>query len=293
MRGHRTPPRRPPAPHACGQARADAHDERDGGALARQDRPEGLQKRAATDEAPQWPPAPPMAVAIGADSPPARPPLVPAIRVRTAMRGGVDLAAAARRHDTRGWGAGGLRVEVAGGCTGVAGHLGGEARTGLGLLMALGHGGWGGRCRRAHGGGVAWPHPMAHEAQPHQGDPHQLVKKEMGNHGKTPSYWWRNEGILPGFAGYRISRRLEVHNRRAQELTKAKLGAATPTNQPAPTSPLPEAPVSITLKATLHGHEVMVTLRGVDFASVKAQVEQASQWLSVQAPAQSQPATPG
>jgi hypothetical protein len=44
--------------------------------------------------------------------------------------------------------------------------------------------------------------------------------------------------------------------------------------------------VSITLKATLHGHEVMVTLRGTDFASVKAQVEQASQWLSVQAPPQ-------
>jgi hypothetical protein len=50
--------------------------------------------------------------------------------------------------------------------------------------------------------------------------------------------------------------------------------------------PLPEAPVSITLKATLHGHEVMVTLRGVDFASVKAQVEQASEWLSVQGTAQ-------
>jgi hypothetical protein len=30
----------------------------------------------------------------------------------------------------------------------------------------------------------------------------------------------------------------------------------------------------------------MVTLRGTDFASVKAQVEAASQWLSVQAPAQ-------
>jgi hypothetical protein len=44
--------------------------------------------------------------------------------------------------------------------------------------------------------------------------------------------------------------------------------------------------VSITLKATLHGHEVLVTLRGVDFASVKAQVEQASDWLKVQAPAQ-------
>jgi hypothetical protein len=47
--------------------------------------------------------------------------------------------------------------------------------------------------------------------------------------------------------------------------------------------PLPEAPVSITLKATLHGHEVLVTLRGVDFASVKAQVEQASEWLGTQA----------
>ena len=84
--------------------------------------------------------------------------------------------------------------------------------------------------------------------------------------------------------------------RRAQELTKAKLadtnGQAQASSQPAlaqpdtPTVPLPEAPVSITLKATLHGHEVMVTLRGVDFASVKAQVEQASEWLKVQAPPQ-------
>ena len=39
--------------------------------------------------------------------------------------------------------------------------------------------------------------------------------------------------------------------------------------------------MSITLKATLHGHEVMVTLRGVDFASVKAQVEHASAWLQL------------
>ena len=80
--------------------------------------------------------------------------------------------------------------------------------------------------------------------------------------------------------------------RRTQELTTAKLadtsGQAAPPSQPAPaqpdtpTVPLPEAPVSITLKATLHGHEVMVTLRGVDFASVKAQVEDASQWLQAQ-----------
>ena len=78
--------------------------------------------------------------------------------------------------------------------------------------------------------------------------------------------------------------------RRAQELVKAQLTAPTPqaeTSSPLappepPTAPLPEAPVSITLKATLHGHEVLVTLRGVDFASVKAQVEDASQWLQAQ-----------
>ena len=81
--------------------------------------------------------------------------------------------------------------------------------------------------------------------------------------------------------------------RRAQELTKAKLDAASnghaeppsqpaPTQPEAPTAPLPEAPVSITLKASLHGQEVMVTLRGTDFASVKAQVEDASQWLQAQ-----------
>jgi hypothetical protein len=91
--------------------------------------------------------------------------------------------------------------------------------------------------------------------------------------------------------------------RRVQELTTAKLDAPangqaeppsqpTPAQQDAPTAPLPEAPVSITLKATLHGHEVMVTLRGVDFASVKAQVEQASEWLRVQAPAQPPPQSP-
>jgi len=81
--------------------------------------------------------------------------------------------------------------------------------------------------------------------------------------------------------------------RRTQELLKAKLEGATngqaeaphqptPAQPETPTAPLPEAPVSITLKASLHGHEVLVTLRGVDFASVKAQVEDASQWLQAQ-----------
>jgi hypothetical protein len=49
-------------------------------------------------------------------------------------------------------------------------------------------------------------------------------------------------------------------------------------------SPLYEAPVSITLKASVHGFETLVTLRGTDFASVQAQVEQAAQWLKAQAP---------
>src|SRR5262249_20307297 len=86
-----------------------------------------------------------------------------------------------------------------------------------------------------------------------------------------------------GFCKHRLGAAIA---RRAQELIKTKHegatnGQAEPPHQPAqPTpAPLPEAPVSITLKASLHGHEVLVTLRGVDFASVKAQVEDASQWL--------------
>jgi len=49
-------------------------------------------------------------------------------------------------------------------------------------------------------------------AQPHQGDQHQLIEKEVGDHGKIPSYRWRNEGILPGFAGCRMSRTIEVQD---------------------------------------------------------------------------------
>src|SRR4029434_11240269 len=77
--------------------------------------------------------------------------------------------------------------------------LGGEARKGVRLTMALGQ--WGCRlpCRWARGGRVAWPHPMEHNAQPHQGDQYQLVEKERRDHGKTPSYKSSNEGIVPGF----------------------------------------------------------------------------------------------
>jgi hypothetical protein len=90
-----------------------------------------------------------------------------------------------------------------------------------------------------------------------------------------------------GFCKHRLSAAIA---KRAQALVKAQLadptGQAEAVQQPAHaeacTAPLPEAPVSITLKATLHGHEVLVTLRGTDFASVRSQVEDASQWLKAQ-----------
>jgi len=72
--------------------------------------------------------------------------------------------------------------------------------------------------------------------------------------------------------------------RKVQELLPAADRPDEP--QRATPAPLPEAPVSITLKASLDGHEVLVTLRGVDFASVKTQVEEASAWLTAHAPAQ-------
>jgi hypothetical protein len=106
---------------------------------------------------------------------------------------------------------------------------------------------------------------------------------ECKDFAKAPSGWCKHR-IAAGMqkrATALMQRTLAQSNGQAEPPSQP-----TPAQPDAPTAPLPEAPVSITLKATLHGHEVMVTLRGVDFASVKAQVEQASEWLRVQAPAQ-------
>src|SRR5215831_10763758 len=95
------------------------------------------------------------------------------------------MVAFSRHDDARGWGGRGSWVEGARVFTSVAMRLGSEARKRFGLTMALGLWGCGLWCRRTRGG-VAGPRPLEHEAQPHQDDQYQLVKKEMGDHGKTP-----------------------------------------------------------------------------------------------------------
>jgi hypothetical protein len=95
---------------------------------------------------------------------------------------------------------------------------------------------------------------------------------------KAPSGWCKHR-IAAGMQ----KRATALMQRKHSETCNGHAETPSQPAQPAaPTVPLPEAPVSITLKAALHGHEVMVTLRGVDFASVKAQVEDASQWLQAQ-----------
>jgi hypothetical protein len=81
-------------------------------------------------------------MAIGPEIAPADPAPIGTVGVRAEMHGGIHLAAAPPcGHDARGRGAGGLWTEVVGMRTGVAMWLGGEARKGFALTMALWH--WG------------------------------------------------------------------------------------------------------------------------------------------------------
>jgi len=155
-------------------------------------------------------------MAVSANIAPANPATIGTVGVGTEMRGGIHLAAAPPCGHDAGWRGAGCRwTEVAGIRTGGAMKLFGEACKGFALMMALWHWGCGLWCRRARGE-VIWPRPMEHEAQPHQSDQHQLGEKEIGDHGKTPSYRWRNEGILPGFQTVGISRRLQVHDQKSR-----------------------------------------------------------------------------
>src|SRR5262249_46833591 len=151
----------------------------------------------ATGDAQQLPPGTAIGMAIGAQIAPARPTPIGTLGVGAELRGGVDLAAAPSCGHEAGWrGAGGLWTEVAGLRTGIAVRLDGEPLKRLGLTLALGLWGWGLQWRRACGSGGAGPHPLEHQAQPHQGDQHQLVEEQVGDHGTTPSYRWSNEGIV-------------------------------------------------------------------------------------------------
>ena len=97
--------RRPPDAQAFGQARDDPHDEVDRGALAMQERAEGLEKIAATGDAQQLSPGTTTGMAIGPEIAPADPAPVGTVWVGAEMRGGIHLAAASSRHDdARGWG---------------------------------------------------------------------------------------------------------------------------------------------------------------------------------------------
>src|SRR5262252_3739512 len=94
--------------------------------------------------------------------------------------------APARDDDAWGRSGGSGRARGGGGLTGVAMRLGGKAHKGFRLVATLAPREWGLQCRCACGHGVAWPEPMEYETQPHQGDEHQLVEKEIGDHGKSP-----------------------------------------------------------------------------------------------------------
>jgi hypothetical protein len=147
------------------------------------ERAEGLEKRAATDDAQQLPPGTAMGMAMGAAMAPADPAPLGTVRVRTKVRRGVDLAAApSRRHEAWGRRGGGLRAGGGGVRTGVAERLGGEALQGCEPTVALGPWGWGGQGCRARGGG-ARPRPLEHDAQPDECDQRELGEEQRRDHG--------------------------------------------------------------------------------------------------------------
>src|SRR6266849_2269268 len=153
------------------------------------DRAMGLEEVALTTAARQLAPGVAAGMTIGVEITEPHPALIRTIRMRAEMLRGIHLARPSPRGHDAGWQAtgrlGGVRVGL---LTGGTGGLAGEARKGCGLTVVLWQWAWGLRCRRTHGGGVAGPRPMKHDAQPHQGDQHQLIEKERRYHGKTPSY---------------------------------------------------------------------------------------------------------
>ncbi len=178
-----------PDAYAFGQACDDAHDELDGGVLTMQERAKRLEKRAATGDTQQLPPGTPIGMAMGPEIPPGDPAPIRTVRVRTKVRGGVDLAAAPPQGHEAWWRrCGGLRAGRGGVRTGVAVRLCDDACKGFRRTAPLRPWGWGGQGCRARGGGVARPRPLEHDAQPYECDQRELREEKRRHHGKTPSY---------------------------------------------------------------------------------------------------------
>ena len=109
--------------------------------------------------------------------------------MRAAMPRGVHRARPASCGHDAGWRAtgrlGGVRVDLR---TGGPGGLAGEARKWLRVAGAFA--GW----RQRLGwpllpsGTLVWPGRRQHDAEPEEAQAPQLVEKEVGYHGKTPSH---------------------------------------------------------------------------------------------------------
>src|SRR2546426_11455357 len=99
-----------------------------------EERAERLEKGAAADHTQQLPPGTATGMAIGAEIAPADPALVPTVRIRAAMGGGVDLASSPPRGHEAWWRrCGGERAGSSGVLPGVAVRLLGASRKRFGL----------------------------------------------------------------------------------------------------------------------------------------------------------------
>src|SRR5262249_51667796 len=131
-------PRCAPDAQSLSQARDDTHDKLDRLPLAMEQGPEGLEKITTADHTQQLPPGTATRMAMGAEIPPSYPAAIGTVRVGAEMRGGIHVATAPPCGHDAGWGScGSWRARGGAVRTGIAVWLGGEARKGCGLTMAL------------------------------------------------------------------------------------------------------------------------------------------------------------
>jgi hypothetical protein len=143
----------------------------------------------------------PVGMAVGTDIPPVPPALVPAIRVWTEVGAGATWRRRPRVGTRRGGGRESVVCAQASQCGCVV-----RPANGIGSRLRWRCGGIGEAGARALG----HPHWSMRHSQ-RRASRTSGEKNRSDPRAKLPHLRWRNEGILPGFAGCRISRRLEVH----------------------------------------------------------------------------------